>query len=88
MNAHHHGDGRVDGRDLLERDEIREHVEPETVILLRQQHSEEAQLAELGDHARVEMLFAIPLVDVRRDLAFRELAGDALDLALFFSEWG
>src|SRR4029079_13255900 len=87
VNAHHHRDRRVDGRDLLERHEVREHVEAEPIVLLREEHPEKPKITQLRDDRGLEGLLAIPLIRERRDLALRELARDALNLALLFIEW-
>ena len=69
-----HGDRRVDGRDLLERDEIRQRVESEPVVLLGDHHPEEPELAELADQRWLEVRVAVPLGGVRRDLRVGEIA--------------
>ena len=85
----HHGDRRIDGRDLLERDEIRQRVEPETVVLLGNHHPEEAELAELADERRLEVRVAIPLRRVNGAISLGgKLARDRLDRALLFGERG
>jgi hypothetical protein len=86
MNAHHDGNRRVDRRDLLEGDEIRQRVEAKPIVLLGQKHPQKPKLAELRHHPFIEVLLAIPRLRVRRDFALGELARDALDLALLFGE--
>src|SRR6185295_10530439 len=55
MDAHEDGDRRVSGGDFLERDEISARIGAKSVVLLRQHHAEESQLAELGNERRLEI---------------------------------
>jgi len=45
VHAHGDGDRRIDGGDLLERDEIGAGVEAESTQLLGDEHAEEPELA-------------------------------------------
>jgi hypothetical protein len=67
VHAHQHGGGRVGDGDLLEREEIRQRVESKPVILLGNEHAEEAQRAELADDGAIEVGIAVPLRRVRRE---------------------
>ena len=82
VHAHQHRDRRVGGGDLLEREQVRERVEPEAVVLLGDQHAEEAQLAELRRDAAIEAGFAVPLARrAARARPRRSSRASATDLA-------
>ncbi len=86
VHAEHHRHGRVDGRDLLERHQVRECIETEPVVPLGDHHAKESQRRELRHERGFKVRVGVPLRAERRDLAHRELAGRALNLALFFGE--
>jgi hypothetical protein len=52
----------------------------------RHDHAEQAQFAELADHAIGNGLVAVPLRRVRREHFARELAGSVADHALLFGQ--
>src|SRR5258708_7931909 len=86
MDAHRHRYRRIDRRDLLERDQIGQCIEPEPLVLLRDHHPEEPQLAELRDQRWLEIRVAIPGLGVWRKLLAREVPCNTLDVALVFGE--
>src|SRR3954471_1767134 len=88
VHADHDRDGRVDDRDLLERDEIRQRIESHAVVLLGNHHPEETQLPEFRNERRLEVRVAIPCGAMRSDLLKGEILRDLLDAELFFSEGG
>ena len=57
-------DGRVDPRELLDRDRVREHVAARTSVLLWDRKAHQAELAELGDELVGEATLE---VELRRD---------------------
>jgi hypothetical protein len=82
VHAHQHRRARVGRRDLLERQQVARRVEPQAVVLLGEQHAEEAELPHLPDEGGLEVLIAVPLGREGRDVLAREVARQALDLAL------
>jgi hypothetical protein len=82
VHAHHHGRRRIGGGDLLERQQVRGRVEAQSVVLLREQHAEEAELSHLAHQRGLEVLLAIPLGREGRDVLAGEVARQLLDLAL------
>src|SRR5205823_4198766 len=76
-------DGRVDPRQLLDRDRVGERVRAGASIFLRYRHAHEPELGELGDEVVREAVLAVELRGDRRDLLLRELAdGPADELVL------
>ena len=71
--------------DLLDRDAHRGEVTARAVgperatVLLGRHESEQAQVAHLGDQVDRQVVIAVPLGDVGRDLAFGEVAHDAAE---------
>jgi len=86
VDAEHDGDRRIHEGDLLERDEVGQRVEPESVVFFRNHHPEKTQLAELGYERRLEEGVAVPLRGERRDLGRREIARDCLNGPLIFGK--
>src|SRR5258708_29715162 len=82
MDAHRHRYRRIDRRDLLERDQIGQCIEPEPLVLLRDHHPEEPQLAELRDQRWLEIRVATPGLGVWRKLLAREVPCNPLGAAL------
>src|SRR6185369_17287888 len=72
--------------DLLEREEIGQRVEAQSVVLLGDEHAEKAEGAELLRHAAIEPRLAIPLGRVRCQLVARESPRELDDLALLVRE--
>ena len=66
-------DRRVDPRQLLDRDRVRERVGARAAVLLRDRHPHQPELGELGDELVREALLAVELLGDRRDLLEREL---------------
>ena len=64
---------RVDPRQLLDRDRVREGVGAGAAVLLRDRHPHHAELRELRDDLVREPLLAIELLGDRRDLLEGEL---------------
>ena len=67
-------DRRVDPRQLLDRDRVRERVGAAAAVLLRDRHPHQPELGELGDELVREALLAVELLGDRRDLLEREPA--------------
>ena len=59
--------------DLLDRDRVRERVEPGAALVLGDRDPEPAELADAPDDLAGEAAFALVLVDDRRDLGRHEL---------------
>ena len=71
---------RVDARELLDREAVREVVGAAAAVLVRERQTEQPELAH-GEHGvDGERVVAVPRLGVRRDLRFRELAHDAAEL--------
>src|SRR3954451_13451531 len=86
MDAHDHSQESVDVLQLLAGEGERDVVEPGTAILLRDGKTEDAELAHLAQHFGMKLDFGVPLLDVRRHLARRELAHRVLNLNLLGSQ--
>ena len=71
--------GRVDARQLLNRERISQRVGAAAAVLLRERDAHEVELAELADDLVGEGLGPVELLRDRRDFAFREVAHGALD---------
>ena len=67
-------DRRVDARQLLDRDRVRERVGAAAAVLLGDRHAHQPELCELGDELVREPLLAVELFGDRRDLLERELS--------------
>ncbi len=77
---------RVGPPDLLDDERVRDHVEAHPAVLLRQRRGEEAELRELRDDAAVDLLGAVPLGGVRRDLGVAERARGLPDQLLLVAQ--
>ena len=76
-------DGRVDARQLLDRDRVGQRVGAAAAVLLGDRHAHQPELGELGDELVREALLAVELLGDRRDLLERELTdGVAKELVL------
>ena len=64
-------DGRVDPRQLLDRDRVRERVAARAAVLLRDGKAQKPELRELGDELVGEAVLAVELLGDRRDLVAR-----------------
>jgi len=61
-------------RQLLDRDRVRERVEPGTALLFGERDAEQAHRAKLGDDVRREATLLLVLVDLVDHLALEEVA--------------
>ena len=66
-------DRRVDARQLLDRDRVREGVGAAAAVVLRDRHAHQPELGHLGDELVREPLLAVELLRDRRDLLECEL---------------
>ena len=66
-------DRRVDPRQLLDRDRVRERVGAAAAVLLRDRHPHQPELGQLGDELVREPLLAVELLGDRRHALEREL---------------
>ena len=66
-------DGRVDARQLLDRDRVRQRVGARAAVLLRDRHAHQPELGQLGDELVREPLLAVELLGDRCDTLEREL---------------
>ena len=66
-------DRRVDPRQLLDRDRVRQRVGAAAAVLLGDRHAHQPELGHLGDELVREALLAVELLGDRRDLLDREL---------------
>ena len=67
-------DRRIDARQLLDRDRVRERVGARAAVLLRDRHAHQPELGELGHQLVREAFLAVELLGDGRDLLQRELA--------------
>ena len=65
-------DRRVDARQLLDRDRVRERVGAAAAVLLGDRHAHQPELGQLGDEVVREALLAVELLCDRRDLLLGE----------------
>ena len=65
-------DGRVDARQLLDRDRVRDRVAAGAAVLLGDREAHEAELAELGDELVREAAGQVELLGDRLDALSRE----------------
>jgi hypothetical protein len=79
-------DGRVDSRQLLDRDRVRDRVAAAAAVLLRNRHPHKTEPRELGDEVVREAVLAIELLGDRRDLLLREVPDRAADELLLFGQ--
>ena len=86
MDAQHHGRRCVGGRNLLEHEQIAHGGERHPVVILRDQHAEEAKLPQSRNERPLEMGVPIPRRGVWGELRGREFAGQSLDVALLIGQ--
>ncbi len=72
-------DPAVGGADLLENQNVLDIAEPGPAVLFRYQDAEQAEFAELAEELAWEVLLAIPLHRVGRDLVARQIANHVSD---------
>ena len=77
---------RVDARELLDREAVREVVGAAAAVLLRERQPEQPELAHREHGVDGERVVAVPGLGVRRDLGFGELAHDVAELLLLGRE--
>ena len=65
---------RIDARQLLDRDRIRQRVGAGATVLLRNRHSHQSELRELGHKLVRKLRFAVEFLRNGRDTLRRELA--------------
>ena len=79
-------DRRVDPRQLLDRDRVRERVGAAAAVLLGDRHPHQPELGQLGDELVREALLAVELLGDRRDPLERELPHRVADQLVLRSE--
>jgi hypothetical protein len=79
VRSHRDRDRRVDARQLLDRDRVRERVGAAAAVLLRDRHPHQPELGHLHDELVREAMLAVELLRDRRDLFLGELAHGAAD---------
>ena len=79
-------DGRVDARELLDRDRVRNRVASGASVLLRNRKAHEAELGELADELVREATDQVELCSDRRDALPRERPDRVADQLLLGSE--
>ena len=84
--AERDADGLVDAAELLDRDDERHEVAVGAAVLLRNDETEEAEVAHLRDEVGREVAVAVPLRDVRRDLRLGELAHDRAEVLVLLAQ--
>jgi hypothetical protein len=86
VRAHRDRNGRVDARELLDRQRVGERVAARAAVLLGERDPHEPELAQLGDDLVREALLAVELLGHRRDLVAGEVADGLLDEAVVVGE--
>ena len=79
-------DGRVDSRQLLDRDRVGERVGAAAAVLLGDGHAHQPELGELLDELVGEAVLAVELLGDGRDLLLGELPDRAADELVLFGE--
>jgi hypothetical protein len=85
VDAHHHPQKGVYVLQLLAGERQRDVIETGAAILLRNGKTEDAEIAHLAQHFRVELAFGVPCLDVWCNLARGELAHGIANLNLLGS---
>ena len=78
-------DRRVDPRQLLDRERVRDGVAAGAAVLLGDRQAHQPELAELGDELVRETRLAVELLGDGRDLLARELAHRVADELLLLA---
>ena len=86
MDRDRDADAGVGTRELLQHEGVGEEVRACAAVLLRDAHAHQPQLGQLRVEVAREMVIAVPVRCVRRDLRVRELACERLDLPLVVGE--
>src|ERR1044072_4677523 len=86
VDAHHDAQGRIHRFQLLADEAERDVVEARPAVLFGDADAEQAKLGHLVEHGAVELLLLVPLLDVRRHLALRELAHGLDERPVFFGQ--
>src|SRR5215510_16515381 len=73
MDRHHHAQKSVDGFEFFTNQPQRDVVETSTAILLRNADAQKIQSCHLLQYRRIEKLFLIPFLDMRRNFFLRKL---------------
>ena len=79
-------DRRVDSRQLLDRDRVRDRVGAAAAVLLGNRHAHQPELGQLGDEVVGEAVLAVELLGDRGDLLLGEVADRAPDELLLLRE--
>ncbi len=79
-------DRRVDARQLLDRDRVRDGVAARAAVLLRDREAHQPELGELRDELVGEARLEVELLSDRRDARLGELADGAPDEFLLVRE--
>ena len=74
MCGHRDRNGRIDTRQLLDADRVRQRVGPGAAVLLGDRHAHQPELGELADDLVRETLLTVELLGDGRDPLDRELA--------------
>ncbi len=86
MRRHRDRHGRVDARQLLDRNRIRDSVGAGAAVLLRDRDAHQPQVGQLGDELVREALLTVELLRDRRDARLRELAHRAAEQLLLVAQ--
>ena len=86
MHRERHRAARVDRRDLFDRERVGNVSGVDAAVCFGDEDAHDAGAIERGKHLARKGVLAIPLRDVRSDLALRDLRGKVGDLPLFFGK--
>src|SRR5262249_32425578 len=86
VDGHDPADRRVDLAELLDDERVGERVETAAPVAVAPAGSEVARVGEFRNERAVDLLGAVPVARVRRELALRELSRRGLDQLLFIAE--
>ena len=79
VRGHRQRDGGIDARKLLDADAVVDRRHPGAAVLLVELDAEQPERRQLRPQLGREVLFLIPLADVRPNLGFREFADAAAE---------
>jgi hypothetical protein len=77
VRSHRHRQRRVDTRELLDRDRVRDRVRPPAAVLLRDGHPHQPELGKLRHELVREAVLPVELLRKRRNAGLGELANGA-----------